>query len=93
MPNHEDSQPGRRRGTNGVPKAVPEVDDETGIRIGLGIQALGANLAEHFRARRHVTAAQRAAESARLVAVLVGISGELDTLTIGMRALARQDLG
>ena len=88
MGNHEDSSPIR-----GIESATPDPDDATGIKIGLGIQVLGGQLAEHFRIRRQLTRAQRGAASASLDAILDGIIDELSTLKIGVRAMARRDLG
>lgn len=88
MPNHEDSPPIRD-----VAPGAENADDATGIRIGLAVQVLGGQLAEHFRIRRHLTRAQRGAAGARLVAILDSIGDDIDTLKIGVRAMTRRDLG
>jgi len=88
MPHDENSSPIR-----GVTSDAPNADDQTGIRIGLAIQVLGGHLAEHFRVRRKLTPAQRAAAGARIVSILDGIGDDIDTLKIGIRAMTRRDLG
>lgn len=88
MPQNEDS-PSIRDATPGAENA----DDETGIRIGIAVQVLGGQLAEHFRIRRQLTEAQRGAAGAKLVAILDGVIDDLSTLKIGVRAMTRRDIG
>jgi len=90
MPQNENSSPGLRGAATTTADAT--ADDETIIRIGLKVQAWGANLAEHGRIRRQLTRAQCGAANARLVAIARGFQGELDTLIIGLRAEAVKDI-
>ncbi len=91
MATNEHSQPGHRKGANGVAAGGGEDDAATLIRVGLAVQAWGAALAETGRVSRQLTRAQRAAAFADLLRIADGFDSDFGTLMVGLRAEVRRN--